>query len=120
MTIAVWILSLLLIAEFVMAPINLWTGRTMPAFTRFTGYAPRVATRVFAPAKLASAALVGIGLAVPAAGLAGGAAVTGICAVYLIRLAAPGRRDRAGIIGFALFGSWAVALVALQAAAAAG
>jgi hypothetical protein len=33
-------LSLLVIAEFVMAPINLWTGRTMPLFTRFTGYAP--------------------------------------------------------------------------------
>jgi hypothetical protein len=37
MTIAVWILSLLLIAEFVMAPINLWTGRTMLLFTKFTG-----------------------------------------------------------------------------------
>ena len=48
MTIAVWFLSLLLIAEFVMAPINLWTGRTMPLFTRFTGFPPEVATRVFA------------------------------------------------------------------------
>ena len=117
MTIAVWILSLLLIAEFVMAPVNLWTGRTMPLFTRFTGYAPQVAARVFAPAKLASAVLVGIGLAVPAAGIAGGAIITGICAVYLARLAAPGRRDRLGIIGFALFGSWAVALIVLLAAA---
>jgi hypothetical protein len=57
-TVAVWILSLLLIAEFVMAPVNLWTGRTMPLFVRFTGYPRSVATRVFAPVKLASAALV--------------------------------------------------------------
>jgi hypothetical protein len=117
MTIAIWILSLLLIAEFVMAPINLWTGRTMPAFTKFTGYPPQVATRVFAPVKLASAVLVGIGLAVPAAGIAGGAIITGICALYLARLAAAGRRDRSGIVGFALFGSWAVALVVLLAVA---
>jgi hypothetical protein len=117
MTIAIWILSLPLIAEWVMAPINLWTGRTMPAFTRFTGYEPEVATRIFAPVKLASAALVGIGLAVPAAGIAGGVMVIGVCAVYLARLGAPGRRDRSGIAGFALFGSWAVALVVLQAAA---
>ena len=27
MTVAIWILSALLIAGFVMAPINLWTGR---------------------------------------------------------------------------------------------
>jgi hypothetical protein len=38
MTVAVWILSLLLIAEFVMAPVNLRTGRTMPLFTRFTSW----------------------------------------------------------------------------------
>jgi hypothetical protein len=113
MTIAVWILSPLLIAEFVMAPINLWTGRTMPLFIRFTGWPATVATRVFAPVKLASAALVAIGLAVPAAGIAGAAIVTGVCAVYLVRLAAPGRRDGSGIAGFALFGSWAVALLVL-------
>ena len=29
MTVAIWILSLVLIAEFVASPINLWTGRTM-------------------------------------------------------------------------------------------
>ncbi len=113
MTVAAWILSLLLIAEFVMAPINLWTGRTMPLFIRFTGYPPAVARRVFAPVKLASAALVAAGLAVPAAGVAGAAIVTGVCAVYLIRLGAPGRRDISGIAGFALFGSWAVALAAV-------
>src|ERR1700680_4836230 len=68
MTIAIWILSLLLIAGFVMAPINLWTGRTMPLFTRFTGFPPTVATRVFAPAKLARAALGATGLPLSAAG----------------------------------------------------
>jgi hypothetical protein len=115
MTIAIWILSLLLIAEFVMAPVNLWTARTMPMFTRFTGLAPAVGTRVFAPVKLAGAVLIAVGLAVRGAGLAGAGITAGICAVYLARLAAPGRRDPMGIAGFALFGSWAVALLVLLA-----
>jgi len=66
MTIAVWTLSLLSIAEFTFAPLNLWTGRTMPNFTRFTGLPPRVATQVFAPVKLATGAALAGGLAVPA------------------------------------------------------
>jgi hypothetical protein len=82
-------------------------------FTRFTGYAPAVATRVFSPVKVASAALVAIGRALPSAGIAGAAIITGVCALYLFRLAAPGRRDVFGIVGFALFGSWAVALTVL-------
>jgi len=114
MIIAIWILSLLLIAEFVMAPINLWTGRTMPLFTRFTGFAPTVARRVFAPVKLISAVLVGIGIAVPSVGLAGAVVITIVCLVYLVRLAGPGRRDGSGIAGFALFGAWAVGLLVLQ------
>jgi hypothetical protein len=112
--VAVWILSILLIAEFVMAPINLWTGRTMPLFRRFTGFQPVVAQRVFAPVKLVSALLVGIGIAVAGVGVAGAAIVTAVCLVYLVRLAAPGRRDRSGIAGFALFGAWAVGLLVLQ------
>lgn len=114
MIIGIWILSVLLIAEFVMAPINLWTGRTMPLFTRFTGFAPTVARRVFAPVKLASAVLVGVGIAVPALGVAGAAIVTAVCLLYLVRLSAAGRRDRSGIAGFALFGAWAVGLLILQ------
>ena len=114
MIIAIWILSLLLIAEFVMAPINLWTGRTMPLFTRFTGFPPAVARRVFAPVKLISAALVGIGIAVPLVGLVGAVIITVVCLVYLVRLSAPGRRDGSGIAGFALFGVWAVGLLVLQ------
>jgi hypothetical protein len=39
--------------------------------------------------------------------------ITGVCLVYLVRLAAPGWRDVSGIAGFALFGSWAVALPVL-------
>lgn len=113
MTVAVWILSLLLIAEFVLAPVNLWTGRNLPLFQRFTGFAPTTATRVFAPVKLLGAVLVAVGLAVPAAGLAGAAVLTVVCAVYLVRLAAPGRRDASGIFAFLLFGAWAVALLVL-------
>ncbi|HJP72908.1 MAG TPA: hypothetical protein VJ914_01490 [Pseudonocardiaceae bacterium] len=114
MIVAIWILSILLIAEFVMAPINLWTGRTMPLFRRFTGFEPVVAQRVFAPVKLVSAVLVAVGIAVPVVGLVGAVIVTGVCSVYLVRLAAPGRRDRSGIAGFGLFGAWAVALLVLQ------
>lgn len=114
MIVAIWILSLLLIAEFVMAPINLWTGRTMPLFARFTGFSPSAARRVFAPAKLAGAVLIGIGLALPAASVAGAAVIAGICAVYLIRLARPGRSVWSGVVAFAMFGSWAIALLVMQ------
>lgn len=114
MIVAMWVLSILLIAEFVMAPINLWTGRTMPLFRRFTGFEPVVAQRVFAPVKLVGAVLVGVGIAVAGFGVAGAAIVTVVCVVYLVRLAAPGRRDRSGIAGFALFGAWAVGLLVLQ------
>jgi hypothetical protein len=115
MTIAAWILSLLLVAEFVMAPVNLWTGRTMPMFTAFTGFPPKVATRIFAPVKLVSAVLIAIGLAIPIAGIAGAAILTAVCAVYLVRLSARARRSGSGIAAFALFGSWAVALLVILA-----
>jgi uncharacterized membrane protein YphA (DoxX/SURF4 family) len=114
MTVAIWILSLLLVAEFVMAPINLWTERTMPLFTKFTGFAPGIAKRVFAPVKLTSAVLIAVGLAFAPAGVAGAAITAAVCVVYLIRLAAPGRRDPSGVAAFLLFGAPAVALLALQ------
>jgi hypothetical protein len=114
MTIAIWILSLPLIAEFVMAPINLWTGRTMPLFTKFTGFSPGTARRAFAPVKLAAALLVAAGLAFRPAGVAGAAITVAVCVVYLVRLAAPGRRDASGVAAFVLFGALAVALLVLQ------
>ena len=70
MIIAIWIVSLLLIAEFIMAPINLWTGRTMPLFSKFTGFSPGTARRVFAPVKLTAAVLIAVGLALRPAGIA--------------------------------------------------
>jgi hypothetical protein len=115
-TAAIWALSLLLVAEFVMAPINLWTGRTMPAFITFTGFSPATARRVFAPVKLASAVLVALGVALHPAGIAGAAVATAVCAAYLIRLAAPSRRSPAGLAGFLLFGGCAAALLAIQIA----
>jgi hypothetical protein len=61
MTIAAAVLSLLLAAEFTAAPVNLWTGRTIGNFTRYTGLPPRFATQVLAPVKLATAvALLGM------------------------------------------------------------
>ena len=113
MIIAIWIVSLLLIAEFIMAPINLWTGRTMPLFSKFTGFSPGTARRVFAPVKLTAAVLIAVGLALRPAGIAGAAITTAVCALYLVRLAA-GRRDASGVAAFLLFGALAVALLALQ------
>ena len=114
MTAAIWTLSILSIAEFTFAPVNLWTGRTMPNFVRFTGLGPGVATRILAPVKLATALALAVGLAVPAIGLAGAVLATAICAFYLARLRARGRRHLDGIAGFAVFGSWAVALLILR------
>jgi hypothetical protein len=67
----------------------------------------------FAPAKLLAATLVAIGLGAPVAGIAGAAVTTGICGVYLTRLAARSRRDPAGIAGFTTFGTSALALLVL-------
>jgi uncharacterized membrane protein YphA (DoxX/SURF4 family) len=114
MTVATWILSLLLVAEFVMAPINLWTGRTMANFTTFTGYPPRIARRVFAPVKIAAAAFVAVGLVLRPFGIAGAAFTVTIFLLYLVRLAGRGRRDRAGIAGFSTFGMLALALLVSQ------
>lgn len=114
MTIAIWILSIPLIAEWVMAPVNLWTGRTMPLFAKFTGFSPEVARRVFAPVKAVAAVLLAAGLALRPLSIAGAALTIAICGVYLIRLAAPGRRAADGIGAFGLFGGVAVALLALQ------
>jgi hypothetical protein len=114
MIIAIWIVSLPLIAECIMAPINLWTGRTMPLFSKFTGFSPGTARRVFAPVKLTAAALIAVGLAFRPAGIAGAAITTAVCALYLVRLAAPGRRDASGVAAFLLFGALAVTLLALQ------
>lgn len=107
------ILAVPLILEFVFAPINLWTGRTTPNFVRFTGYEPRIATTLFAPIKLITAALLVVGLAVPSVGIVGATAALAISAVYLVRLSARDRRDPAGLLGFALFGVLAAALLAL-------
>lgn len=116
MRVVIWVGSLVLVAEFVMAPINLWTGRTLPAFISFTGFRPAIARRVFAPVKLAGACLVAVGLALRPVGVAGAAVVCALCCVYLFRLAAPGRRDPAGLAGFTTFGAFAVALLVVQIA----
>ncbi len=100
MTAARWVCSVVLVAEFVMAPINLWRGRTMRNFRRFTGLPPRTATTVFAPLKLLGAVLVALGLAAAPVGAAGAVLLGLICAAYLLLLAAPGRRDAAGIAAF--------------------
>lgn len=98
------------------APVNLWTGRTMSNYTRFTGLPPWSATRVLAPVKLAAAGLLAGGLADRALSIAGAALAVAISGFYLARLAHPGRRDPAGLAGFAIFGALACALLALRIA----
>ncbi len=115
MTAVMWIFSVLLIAEFVMAPINLWTGKTMHNFTNFTGLQPGVARTVFAPVKLVGALLLAIGLAVHPLGVAGAVVIAVVCGAYVILLAAPGRRDRAGLGFFAVGLIMAVVLALVHA-----
>jgi uncharacterized membrane protein YphA (DoxX/SURF4 family) len=114
MRIAAIILSVLLIAEFVMAPINLWTGRTMPLFEKFTGHRPTTARRVFAPVKLVGAVLVLAGMLVRPLSVAGAAILTLVCGYYLVRLASPARRDGSGLAAFTLFGAWAAGLLVVR------
>lgn len=116
MTVAAVILSVPLILEFTFAPVNLWTGRTMDNFVRFTGFRPPVATLMFAPAKLITAALLIAGVFAVSLGIAGAALAVAIPAVYLARLAGPGRRDPSGLVAFTLFGALAAALLAVRLA----
>jgi hypothetical protein len=116
-TAGVWILSVPLIAEFVFGPINLWTGRTMGNYRRFTGLPPWFATRVLAPIKLATALALAVGLALRVMSIVGAALALAVSLFYLARLADPGRRDPAGLAGFAIFGALACALLALRVTA---
>jgi hypothetical protein len=100
--------------QFAVAPFNLWSGRTMPNFTRFTALPPGVATRALAPVKLIAAALLGIGLAVAAAGVAGAAVIALVSDFYLQRLVAPTRRHVDGRVAFGLSLGLAIAVLALQ------
>jgi hypothetical protein len=114
-TVAIWILSLVVIAEFVASPINLWTGRNMHFLTEFTGFSPAATRSVFATVMLAGAALTAVGLAVRPLSIVGAAIITCACALYLVRLAAPGRRAASGIVAYLFFGGVAAALLILQA-----
>jgi uncharacterized membrane protein YphA (DoxX/SURF4 family) len=114
MRITAIILSVLLIAEFVMAPINLWTGSTMPLFEKFTGHRPAAVRTVFAAVKLLGAAWVLLGVFFRPASLAGAALLALVCCYYLVRLTSPARRDGSGLAAFTLFGTWAVGLPVVQ------
>lgn len=114
MTIAAYALSAPLIAESLFAPINLWRGRTIGNWRRFTGLDARIARRLAAPAKLTTAALLVAGLASRPLGVVGAAAALAIAVFYLARLAHPNRRAADGIAAFTLFGALAGALLAVQ------
>lgn len=114
MRITAIILSVPLIAEFGMAPINLGIGRTMPVFEKSTGHRPAVARTAFAPVKLLGAALALLGVFFSPASLAGAALLALVCCYYLVRLTSPARRDGSELAAFTLFGAWAVGLLVVQ------
>jgi hypothetical protein len=108
------VLSVPLTLEFVFAPANLWTGRTVGNFVRFTGFDPRIGKVIFAPVKLATAVLLVAGLAVRDLSIAGAVLALAISTVYIARLLGRTRRDPAGLFGFALFAALAGALLAVR------
>jgi hypothetical protein len=108
------VLSVPLILEFAFAPVNLWTGRTIGNFVRFTGFDPWIGRTLFAPAKLVTAALLVAGVAVRDLSIAGAGLALALSAVYVVRLLGPTRRDPAGLVGFTLFGALAAALLAVR------
>lgn len=115
MTLALYLMSVPLIAESVFAPVNLWTGQTTANWVRFTGLPARSARLFAAPAKLVTAALLILGLAWRPAGLAGAAACVAIALFYLVRLVHPARRRAVdGVVAFALFGGVGAVLFAVQ------
>lgn len=114
MTALVWISSVPLIFEFAVAPFNLWSGRTMPNFVRFTGLQPVVARRVVAPLKLFGAALLAAGLAVYALGVAGAAVLGAVSVFYLVRLVSGRRQHVDGLFAFGISLVLAVAVLILQ------
>jgi hypothetical protein len=114
MTAVAIVLSVPLILEFVFAPVNLWTGRTIGNFVRFTGFDPWIGKTFFAPVKLATAVLLAAGLAVRDLSIAGAASALALSALYIVRLLGRTRRDPAGLLGFTLFGALAAALLAVR------
>lgn len=106
------IAAILLIAEFVMAPINLWTGHTMDNFKRFTGLPVWVAQRIFAPVKLIGAIALIIGFFIHACAIIGAIILAIVCAAYIVLLCGKGRRDTSGFTAFG-FGLVCALVVAL-------
>jgi len=84
-------------------------------FTRQTA-ASRLACRVLGNprAKLVTALALAAGLAVRVLSIAGAGAALAVSCFYLARMTEPGRRDRAGLAGFAIFGALACALLVLR------
>ncbi len=114
MTAATWALSLPLIAEVIFGPVNLWTGRTIENWIRFTGLSPGSARVVAAPLKLVTAVLLAAGIWLRDLGAAGAGLAVAIALFYLVRLAHPRRRARDGIAAFTIFGMLAAGLLVVQ------
>ena len=116
MIVGVWLLSVVLVAEFIMSPINFWAGRAqnLAYFRQFTGWPDRTARVVFAPLMLVGAVLIAAGIPWPPAAMAGSALIFAVCATFLLRLAAANRRAPIGIGAYVLFGACAAVLLLIQ------
>jgi hypothetical protein len=75
---------------------------------------PLILEFVFAPVKLATAALLAAGLTVRDLSIAGVASALALSSLYIGRLLDRTRRDPAGLLGFMLFGALAAALLAVR------
>jgi hypothetical protein len=113
-TVLLIILTALVAAEFLFAPFNLWSGRTLDNYRRYTGLPDRFATQVLAPVKLATAVAVIVGAFVRPVGVVGAAAAVLISVFYLVRLAGRGRRDPTGLLAFLIFGVLGAGLLIVQ------
>ena len=73
-----------------------------------------MARSIFARVSPLGAGLVLVGVFVRPVSAAGAVLLALVCGYYPVGLAAPGRRDGAGVAAFALFGAWAVGLLATR------
>jgi hypothetical protein len=113
-TVLAVIVALVLAAEYCFAPVNLWTGRTMAVYRRWTGLPPAFARLVLAPVKALTAVALLLGLVWRPLSVIGAAASLGISAFYLVRLAGPTRRDGTGVAAFGAFGALSLLLLVVQ------
>ena len=103
-------LSVPLILEFSVAPINLITGRNAHLFTEFTGLTSRPAMLTVAALNAAGAGLLTVGLVNRQAAVLGALVIGGVSAWYLIMMMRKGHTG-IGVPAFLLTGALALGIL---------